>query len=95
IAEGFRRALSASALRRPGAPLTPGAPADFLLLRGDSPELGLGDLASDLVYAASGSVVDTTIVAGRVLMSGGEVEGMSEIVVKTRERAERLGIGSN
>ena len=36
---------------------TVGAPADFLLLRGDSPELGIGDLASDLVYAASGSVV--------------------------------------
>jgi 5-methylthioadenosine/S-adenosylhomocysteine deaminase len=74
-------------------PLTPGAPADFLLLRGDSPELGIGDLASDLVYAASGSVVDTTVVAGRVLMRGGEVEGMEEIVARAAERARRLGIG--
>jgi 5-methylthioadenosine/S-adenosylhomocysteine deaminase len=74
-------------------PLTPGAPADFLLLRGDSPELGIGDLASDLVYAASGSAVDTTIVAGRVLMRGGEVEGAAEIVARAAERARRLGIG--
>jgi 5-methylthioadenosine/S-adenosylhomocysteine deaminase len=76
------------------APLTPGAPADFLLLRRDAPEIGLGDLASDLVYAASGSVVDTTVVAGHVLMRGGEVEGVGEIVARTRERAARLGIGS-
>jgi 5-methylthioadenosine/S-adenosylhomocysteine deaminase len=73
-------------------PLTPGAPADFLLLRGDSPELGIGELASDLVYAASGSVVDTTVVAGRVLMRGGEVEGTTEIVARAAERARRLGI---
>lgn len=75
-------------------PLTPGAPADFLLLRGDSPELGVGDLASNLVYAANGSIVDTSVVAGRVLMRGGEVEGMAEIVARARERALRLGIGS-
>ncbi len=74
-------------------PLGVGAPADFLLLRGDSPELGIGDLASDLVYAASGSVVDTTVVAGRVLMRGGEVEGTAEILARAREHADRLGIG--
>ena len=76
-----------------GEPLSAGAPADFLLLRGDSPELGIGDLTSDLVYAASGAVVDTTVVAGRVLMRGGVVEGVGEIVAKARERASRLGIG--
>jgi len=74
-------------------PLSVGAPADFLLLRGDSPELGIGELASDLVYAASGSVVETTVVAGRVLMRGGEVEGTAEIVARAAERARRLGIG--
>jgi 5-methylthioadenosine/S-adenosylhomocysteine deaminase len=73
--------------------LTPGAPADFLLLRDSSPELGIGDLASGLVYAASGSVVDTTVVAGRILMRGGEVEGAEEIVARAAERARRLGIG--
>jgi 5-methylthioadenosine/S-adenosylhomocysteine deaminase len=74
-------------------PLSVGAPADFLLLRNDAYELGLGDLASNLVYAASGSVVDTTVVAGRVLMRGAEVEGAEEIVARAAERARRLGIG--
>ncbi len=72
--------------------LAPGAPADFLLLRRDAPEIGIGDLASDLVYAASGAVVDTTVVAGRVLMRGGEVEGEAEILARAAERARRLGI---
>jgi 5-methylthioadenosine/S-adenosylhomocysteine deaminase len=80
------RAATASEL------LVPGAPADFLLLRGDGPELGLGDLASDLVYAAGGAVVDTTVVAGRVLMRGGVVDGVEEIVARAAERAARLGI---
>jgi 5-methylthioadenosine/S-adenosylhomocysteine deaminase len=95
-AEAFEIATGARAplLSAGAGSLSPGAPADFLLLRGDSPELGIGDLASGLVYAASGSVVDTTVVAGRVLMRGGEVEGMAEIVAKAREKAEGLGIGS-
>jgi 5-methylthioadenosine/S-adenosylhomocysteine deaminase len=74
-------------------PLTAGAAADFLLLRADAYELGVGDLASDLVYAASGSVVDSTIVAGRVLMRGGRVEGAEEVVARAAERAAGLGIG--
>jgi 5-methylthioadenosine/S-adenosylhomocysteine deaminase len=73
-------------------PLTVGAPADFLLLRRDAYELGLGDLASDLVYAAGGSIVDTTVVAGRVLMRSGEIEGAAEVVAQAAERARRLGI---
>jgi 5-methylthioadenosine/S-adenosylhomocysteine deaminase len=56
---------------------------------------GVGDLASGLVYAASGSAVDTTVVAGRILMHGGEVEGTEEIVARASERAQRLGIGSS
>jgi 5-methylthioadenosine/S-adenosylhomocysteine deaminase len=73
-------------------PLTVGAPADFLLLRRHTPELSLGDLASDLVYAAAGSIVDTTVVAGRVLMRGGEVPGCEEVVARAVERARRLGL---
>ncbi len=69
-----------------------GGPADFLLLRTDSHELSLGDLHSDLVYAASGSIVDTTVVAGRVLMRGGEVPDAEEVVVRAVERSRRLGI---
>ncbi len=76
-----------------GDALRVGGPADFLLLRRDSYELSLGDLASDLVYAASGSVVDTTVAGGRVLMRGGRVEGTEEVVARAVERARRLGIG--
>jgi 5-methylthioadenosine/S-adenosylhomocysteine deaminase len=69
-----------------------GGPADFLLLRPDAYELHLGDFASNLVYAASGSIVDTTVVAGRVLMRDGEIEGAAEIAAQAAERARRLGI---
>jgi 5-methylthioadenosine/S-adenosylhomocysteine deaminase len=89
VATGARAPLLTGGIE----PLTPGAPADFLLLRGDSPALGIGDLASNLVYAATGSVVDTTVVAGRVLMRGGEIEDMVEIVACAAERARRAGIG--
>jgi len=75
-----------------GTPLAAGAPADFLLLRRDAYEIGLGDLVSDLVYAASGSVVDTTVVAGRVLMRGGAVDGAEEVIAQAAARARRLGI---
>jgi 5-methylthioadenosine/S-adenosylhomocysteine deaminase len=75
-----------------GQPLSVGAAADFLLLRPQSPELGIGDLTSNLVYAASGAVVDTTVVAGRVLMRGGRLPGGEEIVARAAERACRLGL---
>ena len=48
--------------------------------------------ASHLVYAASGSVVDTTVVAGQRLMRGGEVPWLGEAVSHAAERAHRLGL---
>jgi 5-methylthioadenosine/S-adenosylhomocysteine deaminase len=88
IATGARAPL----LRGDGEPLSAGAAASFLLLRPCSPELSIGDLTSNLVYAAAGAVVDTTVVAGRVLMRGGQVPGLEEIVLRTAERARRLGL---
>jgi 5-methylthioadenosine/S-adenosylhomocysteine deaminase len=76
------------------APLRVGGAADLLLLRPGSPELSLGDLYSDLVYAASGSIVDTTVVGGRVLMRGGDVPDSQEVVARAVERSRRLGIGN-
>jgi 5-methylthioadenosine/S-adenosylhomocysteine deaminase len=76
-----------------GGDLAPGRPADFLLLRADSPQLGLGDFTAGLVYAASGAIVDTTVVNGRVLMRGGAVEGEDEVLSRALERARRLGLG--
>jgi 5-methylthioadenosine/S-adenosylhomocysteine deaminase len=75
-----------------GRPLEAAGTADFLLVRAGSPELALGQLDAGLVYAASGSIVDTTVVAGRVLMRRGLIEGIDEVVAKTRERAESLGL---
>jgi 5-methylthioadenosine/S-adenosylhomocysteine deaminase len=70
-----------------------GRAADFLLLRPGAYELAVGDLHADLVYAAGGSVVETTVVGGRVLMREGRVEGAEEIVARAAERARRLGLG--
>ncbi len=46
--------------------------------------------ASDLVYAADGSCVDTLICDGRVLMRGRKVEGEEEIVEEARRVAYQL-----
>jgi 5-methylthioadenosine/S-adenosylhomocysteine deaminase len=75
-----------------GEPLTVGARADFLLLGNECPELAIGDLTSNLVYAASGAAVDTTVVGGRILMRGGELPGLREVVARAAERARRLGL---
>jgi 5-methylthioadenosine/S-adenosylhomocysteine deaminase len=91
-AEAWAVATGARAPVLGAGELRPGAPADFLLLRRDSPALGIGDLTSDLVYAASGADVDTTIVAGRVLMRDGELPDLGEIVGEAAERARRLGL---
>ena len=72
--------------------LAPGAPADFLLLQGNGPELAVGDFVAGLVYAASGAVVDTTVVNGKVLMRGGSVAGTDEVVAEVRARCRRLGL---
>jgi 5-methylthioadenosine/S-adenosylhomocysteine deaminase len=74
------------------ASIAVGERADFLLLRAGAPELEIGDFTAGLVYAASGSVVDTTVVNGRVLMRGGTVEGEGEVLARTLERARRLGL---
>lgn len=92
-AEAWAVATGARAPRLGGGePLTVGAAADFLLLRPGAPELGIGELLSGLVYAASGSVVDTAVAGGRVLMRGGELPGGEEILARAAERARRLGL---
>jgi 5-methylthioadenosine/S-adenosylhomocysteine deaminase len=91
-AEAWAVATGARAPLLGAGALAPGQPADFLLLQASSPALGVGELTAGLVYAASGSVVDTTVVAGRVLMRGGELPDEEEIVARAAERARRLGL---
>ncbi len=86
IATGARAPLLGAAA---GAPAV-GAPADFILVDTDRPELATGDLAAGLVYSASGAAVDTTVVAGRVLMRGGEVPESDLVIREARERAAAL-----
>ena len=81
----------APALGQPGR-LEAGEPADFLLVRSNAPELTPGDLTANLVYAAAGAVVDTTVVAGRVLMRGGEIGDEDEVRNGALASARRLGV---
>jgi 5-methylthioadenosine/S-adenosylhomocysteine deaminase len=69
-----------------------GQPADFLLLRAGAPELSFGELPAALVYAASGAVVQSTVVNGQVLMRDGRIEGAEEVLARALERARRLGL---
>jgi 5-methylthioadenosine/S-adenosylhomocysteine deaminase len=69
-----------------------GAPADFLLARAGATELAPGSAMTNLVYAASGSVIDATVVDGRVLMRDGVIESEDEVCAKAVEAARRLGV---
>lgn len=84
IAQGRRSPLLG------GRPLEVGAPADFLLIDTTLPEMNPGHLVDNLVYAASGAVVDTTVVAGRVLMRHRHIDGAAEVIAEARARAARL-----
>jgi 5-methylthioadenosine/S-adenosylhomocysteine deaminase len=71
-----------------------GGAADFLLVDLETPALALGSLEAGLVYAADASVVDTTVVAGEVLLENGEPSAgdLDEVIAKARESAQRLGL---
>jgi 5-methylthioadenosine/S-adenosylhomocysteine deaminase len=87
VARGQRSALLG------GHPIEVGAPGDFILVRRDEPEIGPGDLDANLVYAATGAVVDTLVVDGRVVMRHRQVDGAEEIVDQVRGRVSRLTAG--
>ena len=68
-----------------------GAAADFVILRPDAVPLVPGfNRASDLVYAADPSCVDTVVCAGRVLMENGVIPGEAEIISAARAAAAML-----
>lgn len=72
--------------------LTSGHKADIILVDTDKPHLTpCYDIASNLVYSASGSDVDTVIVDGRVLMRGRKLTTLDEerIIDEVRRRAVR------
>jgi 5-methylthioadenosine/S-adenosylhomocysteine deaminase len=76
--------------RAAATPIVPGAAADFVLIDVDAPELSAGDIDAALVYAANGSVVNSTVVDGRVVMRDRVVEAAEEAAAQVRERSQRL-----
>jgi 5-methylthioadenosine/S-adenosylhomocysteine deaminase len=73
-----------------GRPLAVGEPAELLLLRTGAVELYPGDLDANLVYSSSGHVVDTTVVAGRVVMADRHIDGEDEVRAEVRARVPRI-----
>ena len=68
-----------------------GEKADLLLLRQTDPELTPAhDFISNLVYAASGQVVDTVIVNGRILMQNRFIDGEEATRTEAAARARTL-----
>jgi len=49
-----------------------------------------GALVDNLVYAANGDAVDTTVIAERVVMRHRHVDGADEVVAEARRCAERV-----
>lgn len=73
-----------------GHPVEVGARADFLLIDTRRPEMNPGDLTDNLVYAATGAVVDSTIIDGVVVMRHGTLADEEEIVREAHRWAAHL-----
>ncbi|HHQ44752.1 MAG TPA: amidohydrolase [Candidatus Altiarchaeales archaeon] len=81
----------AKALAYDGGIIREGAAADIILINLRTPEMTPNhNFESNMVYSASGSTVDTTIVAGKILMKNRVVEGEAEILEKAGKAAANL-----
>lgn len=81
----------ARALKIDAGLIQEGKLADIILVDTKRPEFTpLHDAVANLVYAASGSAVDTTICDGKVLMLHGRVEGEEEILMESAKHAAAL-----
>jgi len=87
-------AEAAKAMNRPETGiLAPGMKADMILVDLDKPHcLPVYDLAAALVYSARADDVHTTIVDGKVLMSGRVVAGIDETEIRARFREAALAL---
>ena len=71
--------------------IEPGQSADLILIDLENVYLNpRHNLIPNLVYAAQGGCVDTTICDGKVLMRNGIVEGEEEVLARAGEIAKRL-----
>ena len=84
-------AAGGRALGIPSGTIRTGAPADLVLVNLRAPAMTpLFSEESDLVYAATGSLVDTVICDGRILMLHGVVPGEEEILSRAAKAAASL-----
>lgn len=71
--------------------LAPGGPADIILVDATHPQLTpMHNAESNLVYAANGSMVRTTIIDGRVVMRDGVIPGEAEVIAEASRCADAL-----
>ena len=81
----------AVAMRLNAGEIKEGKLADFILLNlRASSFIPNHNLTSNIVYAANGSCVDTTICDGKVLMEAGKLEGEEMVMDKANNAAEEL-----
>ena len=81
----------APAFGLPGPEIEVGRAADFILIDRERPELSPShSLTSDLVYSASGDVVDSVVCDGRVIMRHREIAGEEQILADARQAARAL-----
>jgi len=72
-------------------PIQVGGLADLILLDTALPEMRpMHDLASHLVYSANGSVVDSVVCDGKVLMEHRTIEGAREVIERAEEAARGM-----
>lgn len=81
----------AKTLRLDGGIIAEGKLADLLLIDMKHPSMIPNhDLTSNMVYSASGSVVNTTICDGKILMLDHKVDGEEEVLEKCIKHANNL-----
>lgn len=89
----FRTATKSGAdiIRINAGEIKEGKLADLSLIRTDTPEMTpMTDLISNIVYSANGSVVDTVIVDGNILMENRVIPQEREIINEVAKRVETL-----
>ena len=65
--------------------------ADIMLVNTDSPFfIPEHDFKANFIYSANSSCIDTVICNGKVLMSGGRVDGEEEVLTMARKHAARF-----
>lgn len=71
--------------------IAPGEPADFILLNTHTPEMTpLLNSHSNLVYSATGHVVDTSIIHGRIVMQNRHIPDEDQILDEVTKRSLSL-----